>query len=41
MLSQLNQIYQIKVTLDDTHPPVWRRIHVPSNTTLLKLHTIL
>jgi hypothetical protein len=41
MSSQSNQIYQIKVTLDDTHPPVWRRIQVPSNTTLLKLHDIL
>lgn len=36
-----NQIYQIKVTLDDTHPPIWRRILVPGNTTLLKLHDIL
>ncbi len=34
-------VYQIKVTLDDTHPPVWRRILVPGNTTLLKLHDIL
>jgi hypothetical protein len=41
MLSQRNQIYQIKVTLNDTHPPVWRRIQVLSNTTLLKLHNIL
>lgn len=36
-----NQIYQIKVTLDDTHPPIWRRILVPAHTTLLKLHDIL
>jgi hypothetical protein len=36
-----SQIYQIKVTLDDTHPPIWRRIQVPSNTNLLKLHDIL
>jgi hypothetical protein len=35
------QIYQIKVTLKDTHPPIWRRILVPSNITLLKLHDIL
>lgn len=35
------QIYQIKVTLDDTHPPIWRRIQAPGNTTLLKLHDIL
>ena len=34
-------IYQIKVTLNDTHPPVWRRILVPANTNLLKLHDIL
>ncbi len=35
------QIYQIKVTLNETHPPIWRRILVPSNTNLLKLHDIL
>jgi hypothetical protein len=35
------QSYQIKVTLHYTHPPIWRRILVPSNTTLLKLHDIL
>lgn len=41
MVKQPTQIYQIKVTLDDTHPPIWRRILVPGNTTLLKLHDIL
>ncbi len=41
MVKKPTQIYQIKVTLDDTHPPVWRRILVPGNTTLLKLHDIL
>ena len=41
MAKQPTQIYQIKVTLDDTHPPIWRRILVPGNTTLLKLHDIL
>jgi hypothetical protein len=41
MARQPHQIYQIKVTLKDTHPPIWRRILVPSNTTLLKLHDIL
>jgi len=35
------QSYQIKVTLHQTHPPIWRRILVPSSTTLLKLHDIL
>ncbi len=41
MAKQPVQIYQIKVTLDDTHPPIWRRILVSGNTTLLKLHDIL
>lgn len=35
------QIYQIKVTLDDIHPPIWRRFLVSGKTTLLKLHDIL
>jgi hypothetical protein len=35
------QIYQIKVILTGTHLPVWRRIQVPGNTTLLKRHEIL
>lgn len=41
MTKQSNHIYQIKVTLKDTHPPIWRRIQTASNTTLLKLHDIL
>ncbi len=41
MTGKLPPVYQIKVTLDDTHPPVWRRILVSGNTTLLKLHDIL
>jgi hypothetical protein len=35
------QSYQIKVTLRGTHPAIWRRILIPSNTTLLNLHDIL
>jgi hypothetical protein len=35
------QIYQIKVTLCDSKPPIWRRILVPGNITLAKLHRIL
>jgi hypothetical protein len=34
-------IYQIKVTLDDSKPPIWRRILVPNDITLAKLHRIL
>ena len=34
-------IYQIKVTLNGSKPPIWRRILVADATTLSKLHTIL
>jgi len=34
-------IYQIKVTLNDSKPPIWRRILVNENVTLSKLHDIL
>jgi hypothetical protein len=34
-------VYQLKVTLDDIRPPIWRRILVNGNATLYKLHLIL
>jgi hypothetical protein len=34
-------IYQLKVTLRDIRPPIWRRIQVVSNTSLQRLHGIL
>lgn len=34
-------IYQLKVTLNDSKPPIWRRILVPDTVTLHQLHTIL
>jgi hypothetical protein len=34
-------IYQIKVTLNDSRPPIWRRILVPDSISLHGLHTIL
>ena len=34
-------IYQIKVTLRDTKPPIWRRLLVPSGMTLDALHDVL
>jgi hypothetical protein len=33
--------YQMKVTLEDISPPIWRRIQVTSATTLYRLHKIL
>ena len=35
------QVYQIKVTLDGSKLPIWRRIQVGSATTLSKLHQTL
>ena len=34
-------IYQMKVTLNEIKPPIWRRIQVRSDTTLSKLHRII
>ena len=35
------QIYQLRVTLRGSHPPIWRQIQVRSDITLGKLHRIL
>ena len=34
-------IHQLKITLRQVSPPVWRRIQVPSNASLGELHVIL
>jgi hypothetical protein len=34
-------IYQIKVTLGGSKPPIWRRVQVPGDVTLAGLHDIL
>ncbi|MBN1659996.1 MAG: plasmid pRiA4b ORF-3 family protein [Anaerolineae bacterium] len=34
-------IYQVKVTLEESKPPIWRRILVPGDATLARLHTII
>jgi len=34
-------VYQLKVTLLDVRPPIWRRLLVSGDTTLARLHLIL
>ncbi|MCA2216978.1 plasmid pRiA4b ORF-3 family protein [Jidongwangia harbinensis] len=35
------RIYQIKVSLRDAEPPIWRRLEVPGDTNLAELHRII
>jgi len=36
-----SDIYQIKITLLGTKPPIWRRLLVPADLTLAQLHNVL
>lgn len=36
----LQDIYQFKVTLLGTRPPIWRRFLVPAELTLTQLHNV-
>jgi hypothetical protein len=38
---ELIPIYQLKVTIADIRPPIWRRLLVRGDVTLFKLHKIL
>jgi hypothetical protein len=40
-IEKSQQIYQIKITLLGTDPPIWRRLRVPANLTLETLHDVL
>ncbi len=35
------EIYQMKVTLLGTNPPIWRRLLIPADLTLEQLHSVL
>lgn len=38
---KVQAMYQIKITLNDTKPPVWRRLIVPSTIALNELHNVI
>jgi hypothetical protein len=40
-LSDTNNVYQFKITLDGISPPIWRRIQVPGNYTFFDLHVAI
>ena len=40
-VKQLRSIYQLKVTLADSKPPIWRRILVSGNIDLAGFHVVL
>ena len=39
--SQPDDIFQIRVSLIDVEPPIWRRVLVPQELTLPRLHSVL
>jgi hypothetical protein len=39
--TQAQSIYQLKITLKDCRPPIWRRVQVRSNSTLADLHWVI
>lgn len=40
-IERAQEIYQIKVTLLGTDPPIWRRLRVPADLSLEQLHDVL
>ncbi|TAJ84847.1 plasmid pRiA4b ORF-3 family protein [bacterium] len=39
--AQPAEIYQVKITLKDIRPAIWRRVLIPGDITLAKLHRII
>ena len=37
----MSDLYQLKITLAYSEPPIWRRILVPEDMTLSQLHTTI
>jgi len=40
-VKSIKNVYQIKITLRDSKPPIWRRLLVPDSISLYKLHQII
>ena len=41
MAAKSDSIYQLKITLKDSKPPIWRRVLVPGSFSLGKLHRVI
>ncbi len=41
MASAAESIYQLKITLEQIKPPIWRRVLVPATVTLADLHEVI
>ena len=41
MKRKFNKVYQFKITLKDTKPPIWRRIQVPETHSFWDLHVAI
>jgi len=41
MKKRFKEVYQFKITLKDTKPPIWRRIQVPKSYTFWDLHVAI
>jgi hypothetical protein len=40
-MANVEQVFQLKVTLEDIKPPIWRRIEVPGSYTFWDLHVAI
>lgn len=41
MMQEAQSIYRLKITLQDLSPEVWRRVELPADLTLARLHRVI